>query len=223
MPPLNINEDQLITNLASLKLEAPCVAAIAGLSGSGKTTLAAKLKNHFAPHAVMVSLDDFINVPTEIRKNFLRAALETTDRERLRYLAAPAVAADNPYAHPASKYDWAAVEECLATLKSGRSFARENCWDQKTGKCDRSVVYHAPGKQPFYIFFDTCDPLKNRNQCDVLVVLDVNPETAHQRRASRQAHLYDDAYLVYKQMISDIYRRPEMAKARAQADFVVKL
>jgi len=219
---MNGAERKLADAIAELANDRPFVVAISGLPGSGKTTLAGKLTQQFAQRAIQVSEDDFCLASTPERKKFLQQALETNDMQRLQYLAAPTNAADNPFANPLSWYDWSAISQCLKTLKSGRLFIRHNGWDQQTGLCNREIRYTPIPNQPLLCFIDSNYPLEYRDLIDAIVVIDVSPELAAQRQASRDAHRSDKTYLAYKNIIDEFYCQPYLQRVRSQAYFLLQ-
>lgn len=215
-------EDDLVARLAALSKERPQVVALCGLPGAGKTTLAEKLAVRFAGRALRVSEDDFCCVPTAQRKSFLLKALAENDLDALRALAKPANPKDNPYANPLSWYDWAALRTCLKTLKAGKPFERSNGWDQKTGRCDRPVLYTQPKNPPPLLLFDTNYPLECKELVDVIVLLDADRNLAETRQMHRDSHRSEETYFAYKKIIDEYYCLPYTEKIRFVADMIIE-
>jgi uridine kinase len=212
----------LIDRIHPLLGDKTITVVISGLPASGKTTLAEELANSFGANAVRVSEDDFGNVPSEVRKEYLREAINAGHMDRLVYLADPLDPRDNPYAPPISRYDWIDLRKCLHELVAGRSYRRDNCWNQKNGKLDKSTTYVAPPRPRGVIFIDSNCPLQFRDQIDLLVLIEIDPSIAAARRAERDAFRTDPGYRAYKQMVDRLHYQPYVGRIREQANFIIQ-
>lgn len=218
---LNASEKQLIAHIGAFPLDKPYFIAVSGLPGSGKTTLVEKLTAYFSERALRVSEDDFCTVPTKTRKGYLIKALDERDLKRLRYLASPEKASDNPYANPLSWYDWNDFQKCLQTLKRGKPFEKQGGWNQKTGECDRLVQLTPPPHHSPLYFIDTNYPFEVGTYIDLFVFVEASLELAAKGQAARDSHRSNEIYLTYKQMLDTLYCVPYSEKVRRRADFVI--
>lgn len=212
----------LLDTIAALQERRIYIVCLCGRPGSGKTTLARQLVQAFSAKSLHISEDDFCHVPTAKRKSYLEQALKSGDLARLQALTDPTDAADNPYANPLSWYDWPGLRRCLETLRAGKKYERHNAWDQKTGACDRHVVYVPGDQRPYFCFLDANYPLDYRALIDLLVWIDVSPEEAHRRSIARDSHRSDPAYFAYKAMNAEKYGHPYAAQVQQQADFLLQ-
>ncbi len=209
--------------VASIPADETSVIGICGLPGSGKTTLASRLAQIFHGRACIINVDDFCIVPTDVRRRFLAAALSAGDQKRLAYLSNPERPEDNPYANPVTWYDWSAAADVVKRLRNGESVERLHAWNQKTGKCDKSVVYRPPHGSPNLYFVDCIylfeEPLAN--EIDYRIMIDIDAAEASRREFTRDSHRSDRTYLEYKQLVSRTYCVPYLQKHRSEMNFLV--
>jgi uridine kinase len=199
------------------------VIGICGLPGSGKTTLARELERYFLERALVIGIDDFCEVPTLRRKSYLKDALDTKNKEKLKYLTNPEKISENPYANPLSWYDWNAIEETLSQLRLGKTVMRKNCWDQQTGACDQDKIYQPKNHPHSIIIIEGIYLFENNlpHQIDVTAMLQLPEDLAEQQERTRDQHRNDALYLYYKALINKLYCVPYLEKYKENMDYII--
>lgn len=217
-----MNTQSLEQSLQGVYREKGGAIGVCGLPGSGKSTLVRKLTTIFYGRALSINLDDFCIAPTALRKSFLNEAIQNADIAKLQSLAAPN-ASENPYANPLTWYDWSAAADVIRRVKRGEEVLRDNCWDQETGLCNKTMRYVPPkGGNPLY-FIDCVylfeEPVAD--EIDGRIMIDLPLDKANERQAGRDMHRNEDAYLRYKNIVTDLYCVPYLDKNRSNMDFIV--
>jgi len=193
-----------------LPAEGRRVVFVCGLGGAGKTEFCRRYARTPGLEGPILHLDWYLKYPSRERRRRMAEAVASEDPARI-----------DAEENSLNWQDWPLTIAAIRAMRKTGKLHVENGWIQATG--EKTFTGDIEAGENDVIWCDLVSLLHPEvaSLADVVILLEVSPDTTDKRGNTRDQHRNDPEYLAYKAAIRRKYDTPYFRRYRTAADLII--